>query len=163
MVGLVLPCQGCHQGLSLQLAHLNVIERDVIVHVGGAGDQAVIRNDRHILSLGCIGDGSGSGRVNRIKNQDLGAVGQGSFSLLLLGRSVLIGIAVDQVVGHIETKGGQLGLEIGQVLGLIACGLGLRQQDGDLGSATGSTRRCGWHGSRGRIGLRRAWQLREPE
>ena len=115
--------------LPLQLSDLLVVERHVVVD-RGARDEPVVGDHRHLGCLGVVGDRRGGLAVDRVEHEHVGALGEGRLSLLLLLGRVLVGVGVDDLAG------GALGLdrrgEQRAVLALVASGLGLRQQQGDL-------------------------------
>ena len=88
----------------LQSADGRVVERQVVVEVGRAEDQPVIRDDRDVLGLGLGHDRRGSRAVDGVEHEHAGPVGQGSLSLRLLRRRVLVGVAVDQVRVGVEAE-----------------------------------------------------------
>ena len=84
----------------------------------------------HVLGGGLGDDGAGGLAVDRVEHQHLGAVGEGGLGLAqLLGR-VLVGVGVEHLAVGAELL--DLGLEQRAVLGLVAGGLGLGQQERDL-------------------------------
>jgi hypothetical protein len=83
-------------------------------------------------------DRPGGRAVDRVEHEDVGAVGQGCLGLrLLLGR-ILVGVAVEDLAVGAQVL--DLGLEQRAVLRLVAGGLGLGQQEGDLEVASASAR-----------------------
>jgi hypothetical protein len=125
------------QRLGLQLAHLGVVVRVVVIDARPE-ELAVVRDDRDVLRVGPGHDRLGRGGVDRVEHQDLGAVGDGGLGLLLLLRRVLVGVRVDHLAIRAELL--DLRLEQGPVLGLVPGVLRLRQQERDRPPAAAGAR-----------------------
>ena len=87
------------------------------------------------LALAWVTIGAGRRGVDRVEHEHLRAVGQRGLGLLLLLGRVLVGVAVDDLAVGAQLL--DLGLEERPVLGLVAGGLGLRQEQGDLPASRG--------------------------
>src|SRR3954452_11168580 len=92
--GLAALLEVVDQAARLQLADLDVVERDVVVDVR-VRDQAVIADHRDLRLLGAVDDRARGRRVDRVEHEDLGALGQRGLGLLLLLGRVLVGVGVD--------------------------------------------------------------------
>src|SRR5919197_1285516 len=119
-----------------------VVERHVRVEVG-VRDQPVIGDHRHVLLVGLLDDAGGRLDVDGVKRERIGPVGQRGLGLGLLLLRILRGVRVDHLAARAVAL--DLGLELGPVVGLVARGLGLGQEQGDrlaLGlAAAGAARR----------------------
>ncbi len=116
--------------LALLLADLVAVEGSVVVQVV-AVDQAVIRDDRHILGLRLRDDRRRGRAVERRDDQDAGALGQRRLSLRLLGRRVALRVR------DVDRRARQVLLDrrdhIGMVGGFPPGGGGaLREEEGDV-------------------------------
>src|SRR6476659_6839952 len=123
------------EGLALELSDLLVVEGDVVVD-RGARDEAVVGEDRDLGALGAVGDRGRGLAVDRVEDEDVGALRQRGLSLLLLLGGVLVGVGVDD--GAVGALGLDGGLEQRAVELLVASRLGLRQEQRDLLGATGA-------------------------
>ena len=118
------------QSLALQLADLEVVERDVVVDGLGVLDQTVVRDDRGAGVLGGLDLRGQLLAVLRADDDDLGAVGDHGLDLVLLlgdrvaGRRVL---HVGLEAGLLETVREQLAREDPVLRGLVG------QRDTDRG------------------------------
>src|SRR5919197_2827251 len=119
-----------------------VVERHVRVEVG-VRDQPVIGDHRHVLLVGLLDDAGGRLDVDGVQREHIGPVGQRGLGLSLLLLWILRGVRVDHLAARAVAL--DLGLELGPVVGLVARGLGLGQEQGDrlaLGlAAAGAARR----------------------
>src|SRR4029078_13604488 len=116
------------QRLRLDLALAHVVERHVRVEVC-VRDETVVGDHRHVLLIGLLNDRRGRLDVDGVQREHVGAIGERGFGLRLLLLRILRGIRVDHLAARAVAL--DLGLERGPVVGLVARGLGLGQEQGD--------------------------------
>src|SRR4051812_31304390 len=134
-----------HERLRLQLADLHVVERHVVAD-RCAGDEPVVGHDRHAGLLGAVDDADGRLGVDGVEHEHLGAVGDRRLGLLLLAGRILVGVGVVDLA--VRAEGLDLGGEQRAVVLLVARGLGLREQEGDLAALAAAAAARGRRGAR---------------
>ena len=99
-----LGLEAVDEGLRLELADLEVVERRVVVDGVGVADQAVVGDDRDVLvSLAVCEHVAERRAVDRGDDEHLGALGDHVLDLGDLGRDVVLGVLqVDLVAGGLE-------------------------------------------------------------
>ena len=114
--------EAVQQGLALQFADLEVVEREVVVDGLGVQDEAVVRDDDRAGLVSGLDLGRELRAVLGADDDDLGAVGDHRGDLVLLlgdrvaGRGVL---DVGLVAGILETVGEQVAREHPVLRGLV--------------------------------------------
>ena len=105
------------EGVGDRLADGLVVEGDIEIDLG-IRDRPVIGDDLHALRLRLLDQRGGSGGIDRVDDDDLGALGDHRVELLLLARGIGIGILVEDLAGRAELC--HLGLEARIVVLLVA-------------------------------------------
>ena len=131
-LGLPLSASASARAVALLLADLGAVElrvgREIRVE-----DQAVVADHRDVRLLGAGHHARGRGRIDRVEDDHVDALGHRGLDLrLLLGR-VLVGVLVQDLAVRAELL--DLLLEQRLVLGLVARRLRLGQQEADLAAA----------------------------
>src|SRR5215213_1446055 len=121
------------QGVTLELADLLVVERDVVVDVG-VRDQPVVADDRDLRLLRPVHDRAGGRCVHRVEHEHLRALRDRRLGLLLLLRRILVRVRVEDLAVRAEFL--CLLLEVGPVLRLVAGGLRLGEEQRDRAATT---------------------------
>ncbi len=87
----LLGLHALQQGLALELADLEVVVGDVVVHVRGVQEQTVVGDDRGAGVLGLLELGAQLRTVDGADDDDLGALGDHGADLVLLLRDAAVG------------------------------------------------------------------------